>query len=362
MKNLIVLFVLLLPIATFAQERAYLGVKSLHMSNKKAKALGFENKDGYYIARVMPNTPAETAGLQSFDYLYAVNGKAFTGDNDFHEAMDDLQAGETATFSLVRNGEKLEKTITLANRTHQNFPSRSSEEDPFLGVEANHGEKPKNMDGILVDVIDCSTAKDIGLKDDDLIVAVDDIKMMDWNDLHYAIDNRAVGDPINVTYYRDGQLVKVSQPIKSLAATRACEEKMREEASTPTLAVQEIAPLPTTAEVTIAMENVTEAEAEVMKEEKGIDMPIVNNLSIEALQLYPNPTSGIFELRFDLPQAGITTVRLFDSNAQLVYNRQLGQFTGNFQEQLDISNRARGIYFLEIRQNDLSISKKVILQ
>lgn len=353
MKKLLLLVVLCSPLFLLAQAGAYLGVHGLHMSNKKAKKLGFETSDGYYIARVIPNTPAETAGFQPFDYIYAINGETLKNGRDLGDVLDDIQPGTSTTFTYLRDGQKQEATVAVAERGHRPSPRRSAEEDPFLGVSPSHDEMPKGVTGVVVNISECSTAAEMGLEDGDLINRIDDRLMFDWNDLHYAIDNRSVGDPIKITYYRAAQAYEAVQNIKSLSATENCETSETMEAP-----AEEA--IPVVAEV--EMENVSEAEAKAMEAEKGVEMPIVNNLSITELQLFPNPTSGIFELRFDLPNEGVTSIRLFDATARLVYQKQLGRFSGNFSEQVDISNRTRGTYYLEIRQDALSISKKLILQ
>ncbi|MEM9886846.1 MAG: PDZ domain-containing protein [Bacteroidota bacterium] len=357
MKKLLLLASFLFPFLLLAQEGAYLGVYELHMSDEKAEQLGFETADGYYIARTIPNTPAAEAGFQSFDYIYAINGEELLSPRDLGDVLDDILPGTSTTFSFIRDGQKESLTVALAERGYRKIPRRRAKDDPFLGVSQNHDKLPRNINGVIVSVSDCSSAEEMGLQDGDIISKIDDRLVLDWNDLHYAIDNRAVGDPIKVNFYRDKQNYEVTQNIKSLAATQDC--------LTPNEMTKLLVNKAVIVDTTIAaveMMNVSQAEVEAMKEEKGIDMPIVNNLSITALQLFPNPTSGIFELRFDLPEEGETLVRLFDSSAKLVYQNQLGRFSGNFREQIDISNRVRGTYFLEIRQDELSISKKLILQ
>ena len=43
-------------------------------------------------------------------------------------------------------------------------------------------------------------------------------------------------------------------------------------------------------------------------------------------------------------------------------NENLEQFVGEYTKQIDLSNNAKGIYFLEIETNEGVINKKLILQ
>jgi hypothetical protein len=103
------------------------------------------------------------------------------------------------------------------------------------------------------------------------------------------------------------------------------------------------------------------AEASEMAE-KGVDMPLINNLTIENIQLFPNPNRGMFRQEFELPQRGETSIRVFNSDARLIYSFDLGEYQGTFSDDIDISQNGAGSYFLEVRQGATSMVKKIILQ
>ena len=91
-------------------------------------------------------------------------------------------------------------------------------------------------------------------------------------------------------------------------------------------------------------------------------MPIINNLEIERLNIFPNPNEGIFNLSFDLPNEGATSIRIFNSSGRLIYQNDMQKFTGRFNERVDLSSKAKGTYFLAVSQNGKTITKKVITQ
>lgn len=366
MKKILPILLLCLPALLIAQEKAYLGVYSNHVSKEKAEKLGFENPYGSYVTRIIPNTTAEQSGMKVFDYIYAINGEEFNEDRSFSHALRDYQPGSTAEVAFVRNGKKQSKAITFGERSDANNRHRSDDKDPFLGVHQTHSNVPDNVDGVPITIIssDCSTAKDLGLKPNDVITYIDNTPILDWHDLTAGIDNREVGDPIAITYYRDGVFNTVEAPIKSLSATHNCPDEEEEVQPTAEETEEEIESeiLALEEELQVSMENVSEKEADDMKNKKGIDMPIVNNLQIEQLNVFPNPTSGAFQLRFDLPETGITSIRIFNAAARLIYQNDLGQFTGEFTDRVNIGSNPAGTYFVEIRQDDKSVSKKLILK
>ena len=55
-------------------------------------------------------------------------------------------------------------------------------------------------------------------------------------------------------------------------------------------------------------------------------------------------------------------VRILNLIGEELINENLQQFIGEYTKQIDLSNNAKGIYFLEIETNDGVINKKLILQ
>jgi hypothetical protein len=53
---------------------------------------------------------------------------------------------------------------------------------------------------------------------------------------------------------------------------------------------------------------------------------------------------------------------VFDSNGKEIYNESLPDFKGKYNNNINISGGAKGLYFLNIEQGDKVINKKLILQ
>jgi hypothetical protein len=47
---------------------------------------------------------------------------------------------------------------------------------------------------------------------------------------------------------------------------------------------------------------------------------------------------------------------------EMVYSESLEHFVGEYTKQISIGNNAKGVYFLEITDNQGTINKKIILQ
>ncbi len=372
-------FLLCMSIAfIFAQHqnnRAYIGIHSNSVSEKKAEKLNFENANGSYITSVLKNSAADKNGLQPFDYIYKIGDQEFTGHQHLTSVMRNYQAGDEAMVYFIRNGEKMAKNMTFGKKSDGNNNKRTREEDPFLGIEQNHTRIPEDVVGVSVNIEDNSTAEKIGMEDDDIILAINNFKMVDWHDVGAAIDMMEVGEEIKVKYLRDDKTKVAMGPIQSLAATKdgynqgsysysySYKNGHNNSNNDATEQQEEIAEVEEIEmeDMEVMMEDLPEEEAEQMKEEVGVEMPVVQNLAIERLNVFPNPSQGEFNLKFFLPNNAPTNIRIFNSNGQLIYSNNLGNFEGDFMERFDLTDNPAGTYYLMVQQNDLSITKKVII-
>jgi beta-glucanase (GH16 family) len=82
----------------------------------------------------------------------------------------------------------------------------------------------------------------------------------------------------------------------------------------------------------------------------------INNLAI-----YPNPSRDVFNIRFTSDTKQNLKVRILNVIGGELINENLEQFIGEYTKQIDLSNNAKGIYFLEIKLNDNLIVNKLVL-
>ncbi|MFN8361470.1 MAG: T9SS type A sorting domain-containing protein [Candidatus Kapaibacterium sp.] len=91
------------------------------------------------------------------------------------------------------------------------------------------------------------------------------------------------------------------------------------------------------------------------------EMPAMN-LNVNGLQLAPNPTTGQFNLSFSLSETGTTDISIVDLGGHEIYGANLPNFSGDFSQKIDISDKARGEYLLKITQNGKSATASIILE
>jgi uncharacterized iron-regulated protein len=72
-----------------------------------------EDPKGVWIEQVVPQSPAEKAGLLSGDQLFAVDGKEVTKVKEIQDALAEKGWGKDVVITILREGQKKEIIVTL---------------------------------------------------------------------------------------------------------------------------------------------------------------------------------------------------------------------------------------------------------
>jgi hypothetical protein len=95
---------------------------------------------------------------------------------------------------------------------------------------------------------------------------------------------------------------------------------------------------------------------------KGAAVSLKSNLKSSSISYDPNPGSGKFTLKFALDQKEPVTVKVLDILGNEVYNEMVMDFQGNYDNQIDLKGKSKGIYILQIGQNKMTLSKKIVIE
>lgn len=75
-----------------------------------------ETSGGLIVRRVVPGSPAESAGILVDDILTAVNGVRFADKNEeaLKKVSEEMKPGNTLTYTVSRKGSEMPVKVTLA--------------------------------------------------------------------------------------------------------------------------------------------------------------------------------------------------------------------------------------------------------
>jgi serine protease Do len=89
---------------------SWLGVETHEVSSGKAKELKLPAERGAVLGRILPDSPAEKAGLKENDVVTEINGQRVEGTAQFRRMIREIPAGRTIQLTIWRDG----RTQTIA--------------------------------------------------------------------------------------------------------------------------------------------------------------------------------------------------------------------------------------------------------
>jgi len=196
-----------------AVRRPWLGAKLQVITSEIAEGLGLPRPSGALVANVVASSPAARAGLHSGDVIVAVDGQGVEDPNAFDYRFATRPFGGTTRVDVMRTGKELHLDVAL-----ETAPETPREElvirsrSPFLGAKvanlspalAEEFQLDSSAEGvIIVDVGERSTASTFGFQRGDIIVSVNNEKIVRTRDLERV--TRDSSRLWRVTILRGGQ-------------------------------------------------------------------------------------------------------------------------------------------------------------
>ncbi|MFD0987709.1 Do family serine endopeptidase [Methyloligella solikamskensis] len=93
--------------------RGWLGVHVQRVTEEIAESLGMEDSTGALVAKVMPGSPAEVAGIKSGDVILKFDGEDVDTMRSLPRLVAATTIGKTVTLSLLRKREPMEIEVTV---------------------------------------------------------------------------------------------------------------------------------------------------------------------------------------------------------------------------------------------------------
>ena len=119
-------------IAGGAVHRAFIGVGFQELTQELATHFGVTGVGGALVSSIVPNSPAERAGLQAGDVIVSVDGQHIRQSRDLQRALLQRQVGAKVTLGVVR--DKKERSVTLVTQEKPNLAR---------GAQERSGQSPR---------------------------------------------------------------------------------------------------------------------------------------------------------------------------------------------------------------------------
>jgi serine protease Do len=189
--------------------RGWLGVQIQDLTPDLAEGVGLEGVQGAIVASVVAGSPAESAGFQTGDVILEIDGDELEGSVDLTRRVGNMRPGESARFTVFRDGRRQTITATLERRNVDRLAglgAQSGEDGTSVGalglqvtpltpaLRQQYDIAPNVMGVLVVSVDPESDAAAKGMSPGDVIVRVGNLDVQLPSDVEDALDDaRSMG-------------------------------------------------------------------------------------------------------------------------------------------------------------------------
>ena len=181
--------------------RGWLGVRIQTVTEDLASSLGLDRPYGALVASVIPNSPAEKAGIKPGDVILDFNGSEVTEMRKLPRLVAETKVNSKSNVTIWRNEKKKSLKVVIAEMKEEEKEVKESKEktdsemlksDYFeqLGITLSSITQdvrmrqniPENVSGLLVTKVEQNTDAEIkGIRPGDIIQQINQVSINDIN-------------------------------------------------------------------------------------------------------------------------------------------------------------------------------------
>lgn len=194
-------------------QRGWLGVQIQEVDRELAKSFKMERPEGALVAQVLPDSPAEAAGMSAGDVIVKFNGKTVASAAALPPIVGLTPIGKSVPVVVLRDGKRKKLNVKIGKLDEdQQLAATGGNENQSnqvnkLGLSLSDLSKSerKELDidsGVRVDEVGPGPARTAGLKAGDIIVAVGSKPVSNARTLRKQLEKAK--DPVALLLRRNG--------------------------------------------------------------------------------------------------------------------------------------------------------------
>jgi len=196
--------------------RGWLGVFIQDVNRELAESFGMKKPHGAVVTKVLPDGPAEEAGIEIGDIIVRYDGQEVSFSSELPPMVGSTPIGTKAPVEIIRRGKNRTIKIKISKLPEEGQIALSSGErqDSSAKTRLNivvkdiSPEQREEMDlddhGILVERVMEGAARKAGLRDGDIVLIVNNIKVRSIAHFVELIDNLPDNKSIPILIQRRG--------------------------------------------------------------------------------------------------------------------------------------------------------------
>jgi S1-C subfamily serine protease len=333
--------------------------------------------------RVSEGSAAEKAGMQDGDRIILLDDQEIRDWEDIEDFMSDTQAGRKVVVSFSRDGKRYAKEIILDEKAPMflvegledlenmnfNFDNwdwndveiNEREKSTCLGVYSSGEENGARI----TEFTESSAAREADMQVGDMITAVNGQAVKSHDDLWDEIAKYQPGDVVEVQVQRNEQNQTVNVTLKACQDQNKVSIITKDDAGS-----NEARSFYTWKWGTDEEQRLRRNQVITIHRGEDGDQPAASDtpqqpaadrkLELRSFKAYPNPTSGPLTVEFSA-KAEPVIVSLLDLSGRQLFREELNAFNGNYRQQFDLSEYAKGTVVVQIIQSDQVFTEQLVV-
>ena len=195
--------------------RGWLGVLIQDVTRELAESFNMDRPRGALVARVLPDSPAEKAGLQVGDVILAYNGTELHSSSELPPLVGASNVDQPAELLLLRSGSEIKRLVDIGELPAEDAISFSGINPQPRTVENRIGmavteltqEQRKELaapddKGVLVESVTGQAARDAGIQQGDVILMLNNQEITNVTQFNQLVRDLPAGKTIAVLVHR----------------------------------------------------------------------------------------------------------------------------------------------------------------
>ena len=198
--------------------RGWLGVQIQDVTRELAESFGMKKPQGALVAKILPKSPAEAAGIQVGDIIEEFNGKEITTSATLPPMVGATKIGESATLKVLRQGKSLSFPVKIGMLPDEE-PMAGGKESPATGdqiprlsvsvanltdEQRQQLELPTTGGALITSVKPGGAAAEVGLRKGDVILRIQETTVRDAKHLVEIVSGLPKGKTVALLVQRRG--------------------------------------------------------------------------------------------------------------------------------------------------------------
>ena len=211
--------------------RGYLGVVVQDIDRNLAEAYGLSKPAGALVAKVLPETPAEKAGIKEGDVITAFDGHDIGQSSELPQMIGRAKVGKKYPLAVLRDGKAQTLSFEVANLPEDDDISGNGEPDiDSLQISIRNLTDPEKAQlkldsGVLVQQVADGAAAEAGVRPGDVIVKLNNQAVKDTQEFVRIAKKLPADKAVPMTINRRGQPMILALKLESKEKTEKDKKK-----------------------------------------------------------------------------------------------------------------------------------------